>query len=203
MASRVTLISSQEYQVMPWKNGGGVSTELAIYPKKSNFSESFDWRISLALIKGSGPFSTFSGYDRVIIQFKGNPMQLNHLNQPSHQLRPLVPYYFQGDWITEGVLQGGEAQDFNVMTKRSRYQSSVECLSMKSDCKEIHPRGDFCFVWAMQGEIRLKVEQQEFALSHQASLLIEKASQAKIQVDGAAGTLFIVHLTLDINAIAR
>ena len=63
-----------DYKRMPWKNGGGMTTELAVYP--SDAGDAFDWRISIADIETSGPFSTFAGYDRVIGLLEGIGMEL-------------------------------------------------------------------------------------------------------------------------------
>ncbi|MFQ9621820.1 MAG: HutD family protein [Enterobacteriaceae bacterium] len=40
---------------MPWKNGQGVTREVARYPEAGEY----DWRISLATIRQPGPFSAF------------------------------------------------------------------------------------------------------------------------------------------------
>ncbi len=39
---------------MPWKNGGGVTTEICVSPP----SGAFDWRVSIATVNADGPFST-------------------------------------------------------------------------------------------------------------------------------------------------
>ena len=40
--------SKQDYHTMPWKNGGGSTTELAIFPAGANL-DNFVWRLSTAL----------------------------------------------------------------------------------------------------------------------------------------------------------
>ena len=57
------LIQYASLRPAPWKNGGGSTTEIAVAPPGAGF-DSFDWRISLATISHSGPFSTFAGIDR-------------------------------------------------------------------------------------------------------------------------------------------
>ncbi|MBM7325185.1 HutD family protein, partial [Agrobacterium sp. S2] len=48
---------------MPWKNGGGVTTEIIVHPAKASMAD-FDWRISMANVAQDGPFSIFPGVDR-------------------------------------------------------------------------------------------------------------------------------------------
>ena len=56
------LIQYASLRPAPWKNGGGSTTEIAVWPNGAGLDE-FDWRISLATITQSGPFSFFPGID--------------------------------------------------------------------------------------------------------------------------------------------
>ncbi len=55
---------------MPWKNGGGSTTELAIFPSDATL-ENFVWRLSTATVKTDGPFSHFAQIDRTLAIFIG------------------------------------------------------------------------------------------------------------------------------------
>ena len=59
----------------PWKNGGGSTTEIAIAPLGATVDK-FDWRISLATIANSGPFSVFPGVDRTLAPSSASMDQL-------------------------------------------------------------------------------------------------------------------------------
>jgi environmental stress-induced protein Ves len=109
-------IRSFDCRVMPWKNGGGSTTEIAVEPPGAAL-DAFAWRISVAELRGSGPFSTFPGYDRVIVQLDGPPMSLSHRGATPVVLEPLVPYAFSGDDETECFV-AGVAHDFNLMVRR-------------------------------------------------------------------------------------
>ena len=50
----------------PWKNGGGSTREIVCRPPGAGM-DGFDWRVSVATIARSGPFSVFTGVDRVIV----------------------------------------------------------------------------------------------------------------------------------------
>jgi hypothetical protein len=50
----------------PWKNGGGTTRSLAVWPAGAgNGAE--DWRVALSDIDKPGPFSDYSGYDRLLL----------------------------------------------------------------------------------------------------------------------------------------
>jgi uncharacterized protein len=113
-----------DYRVMPWKNGLGTTTEVVIHPPGASL-DGFDWRLSIADLMASGPFSTFAGYDRLLVQLEGAPMTLRHAGRGEHRLRPLSPYRFVGELDTYGALEAPPARDFNVMVRRDRASAEV------------------------------------------------------------------------------
>jgi environmental stress-induced protein Ves len=54
-----------------WKNGGGLTCEIAVYPPLATI-EDFLWRISIAKIESSGPFSQFRNTHRSLVLLDGN-----------------------------------------------------------------------------------------------------------------------------------
>lgn len=115
---------------MPWKNGGGVTREIACVPGGADL-ERFDWRISIAQVAADGPFSAFPGVDRTITLLEGAGMRLftpeGAVDQRLDQA--LQPWSFAGEWPIHSTLLGGECHDFNVMTRRSRCRARVTCLT--------------------------------------------------------------------------
>ena len=63
--------TASQYLRQPWKNGGGTTTELAIQSR----GEDWSWRLSLADVDTSGPFSDFVGYRRTILLVSGRGMR--------------------------------------------------------------------------------------------------------------------------------
>jgi environmental stress-induced protein Ves len=114
---------------MPWKNGGGVTREIACYPPGAGMDD-FEWRISIATIGADGPFSVFNGIDRVIMLLQGGGMRLHSRDgRIDHALdEPLMPFAFAGEASLDCTLLSGESQDFNVMTRREKLRASVRVL---------------------------------------------------------------------------
>jgi uncharacterized protein len=109
-------------RAVPWRNGGGVTREVAAEPADS---AEFDWRISLAEVEASGPFSTFAGVDRCIVLLDGPAMTLT-IEGVEHRLRPLEPLVFDGGSTTHCDVPDGPTRDLNVMTRRGRADAVVE-----------------------------------------------------------------------------
>ncbi|MFJ9408946.1 HutD family protein [Streptomyces sp. NPDC101393] len=103
-------------QAAPWKNGGGVTSEVAAEPAGAGPGD-FDWRVSVAEVADSGPFSAFDGVDRIITLVDGDGMVLT-VDGVAHTVTdPYVPFAFPGGARTECALVGGPITDFNVMVR--------------------------------------------------------------------------------------
>lgn len=113
----------------PWKNGGGVTQEIASWPKGSSV-HGFNWRVSIAHIASSGPFSAFPGVDRVITLLDGAGVLLRTTDgEVNHRLdRALEPFAFAGETPLQADLLGPDCHDFNVMTRRSVCSAKVRVL---------------------------------------------------------------------------
>jgi hypothetical protein len=94
------LIKKNNYKIMKWKNGLGDTAEILIEPESAVFSNNdFLWRVSSARIQGSNKFSTFLGYDRILVVCQGSGLYLNKI-----MLNPLIPYKFSGETLIECEL---------------------------------------------------------------------------------------------------
>lgn len=121
----VQVLRAEERRATPWLNGGGVTREVAGFPAGSGLAD-FDWRVSLADVAQGGPFSRFTGVDRVITVVQGAGMALT-VDGVEHRLaQPYRPFSFTGDADTDCRLLGGPVVDFNVMTRRGRAAAVVE-----------------------------------------------------------------------------
>ena len=70
------LVRRGEGRATRWKNGGGVTHELAVWPDGADLSR-FDARLSMAEVAADGPFSAFAGIDRTLAVLEGGPMRLS------------------------------------------------------------------------------------------------------------------------------
>ncbi|RWE41036.1 MAG: HutD family protein [Mesorhizobium sp.] len=123
------ILRAAGYRVMPWKNGGGTTTEIAVSPDGAGLDD-FDWRISMARVETSGPFSSFAGIDRTLSVLEGEGIVLDIAGRPSARLTTAsAPLAFPGDVPTSAALIGGPITDLNVMTRRGRMTHQVERLA--------------------------------------------------------------------------
>jgi environmental stress-induced protein Ves len=124
---RVRVLRRADYRRMRWKNGGGWTTELAVFPESgADATAPFDWRISIAEIESDGAFSAFPGCDRHIALLEGVGMELRCDDAETLRLDQRLRFVpFAGEAPVFGKLLAGPVRDFNVMTRRERCRAEI------------------------------------------------------------------------------
>ena len=112
-----------------WKNGGGSTCEIVGWPPAAGI-EDFDWRVSIATIAASGPFSRFEGVDRTIMLLAGDGVRLKTADgRIDHMLdQPYAPVGFDGGETIDCTLLGTTSTDFNVMSRRTRGMAQMRVI---------------------------------------------------------------------------
>jgi len=122
------LLDLQATPAVPWRNGAGVTRELAVQPPGAALD--FDWRASVAEIGHDAPFSAFPGIDRCIVLLRGAGMRLSSADGRIDERLAYAhqPFHFPGDEALRAELLAGPCRDFNVMTRRGRCRAEVTPL---------------------------------------------------------------------------
>jgi uncharacterized protein len=122
----IRIIDSSTARQLPWKNGKGVTLELAIAPTDAGLDD-FDWRISSARVESAGPFSHYPGIDRSLGLLSGAGLRLSLPEQISLELDSHPPVVaFPGELDVQAELLDGPVQDFNLMSRRNCWQHRLE-----------------------------------------------------------------------------
>ena len=109
------LLKSKDYRSMPWKNGRGVTLEIARQPAAG---QEFAWRLSLAQIAGDCDFSAYPGYRRALVLVTGQCLRLRFRGHGSCLLGPdRRGTRFQGDWQTHGAVPQGCCTDLSLIVR--------------------------------------------------------------------------------------
>lgn len=165
-----------------WKNGRGVTEELALWPEDSVFERGdFQWRISKASIEAPGPLSSFPGFDRILVITRGASLVLTHGDRAARaRLRAFEPYLFSGDWPTRAELPSGPVADFNLLFRRGSCRADVEALKLgRRRVRESITNGH-AFVHVLSGEVLVRVtaEEEPFTLGPGSSLWVQDLGPA-------------------------
>lgn len=181
--SGVQRFSRATLPVTPWKNGGGTTQEIVSWPRDVGL-DSFGWRVSIATIAASGPFSVFAGIDRVITLLEGDGVRLfTHDARIDHPLDvPLQPFAFSGDEAIDCTLAGGTSTDFNVMTRRGQWRADVRMLG-SATAIEAAPHGVLLALrgaWQVNGQQLLAGEGLHWADASHAWQALPESPDARL-----------------------
>lgn len=115
------LLRAADHRVMKWKNGGGSTTEVAVFPAGTGLDQ-FGWRVSMATVTADGAFSMFADIDRTLAVLEGEGVALDVEGRGALTVtRDGEPASFPGDAPTMGRLLGGPVLDLNAMSRRGRF----------------------------------------------------------------------------------
>lgn len=104
----------------PWKNGAGVTRQIAVDPPAADFND-FVWRLSTADVTASGPFSDWAGVDRLLIVLQGGAVRLTDpVTGCVVELARAQCLAFPGERTYHCELLGGPVKDLNLMLRRGQ-----------------------------------------------------------------------------------
>ena len=101
-----------QYERTPWKNGGGVTVDIA--------HDGDVWRFSRTPITVSGAFSDYTGFDRMQVLISGRGLVLQTPSGEIDVRRPFQPVRFDGETPIVSRLEAGPVEVVNLMGERSR-----------------------------------------------------------------------------------
>jgi uncharacterized protein len=188
----VRTLRSSDYRRMPWKNGGGETTEIAVWPERAGLDD-FGWRVSMARVERDGPFSAFPGIDRTLTILDGEGLRLAVANRPSIVLDAAAePFSFPADAPTDSTLVGGPVADLNVMTRRGSFTHSVQRLSL-SDAADIRSDAETVLLLCHRGQVTLTVNSETVQLAPLDCLMLDDRAALRAEAASPA-VLFLVEI---------
>lgn len=179
------LLRAATHKRMPWKNGGGETVEIAVFPENAGLGD-FDWRVSMATVAMDGPFSIFEHIDRTLTILTGAGMALAIDRQPPVHLDPSsAPLAFPADVPVNATLTSGPIVDLNVMTRRGRFTHGVERLAIDSS-HTVPSAAPPSMLLVRDQDLSLISDSQSIALAPRDALLMEGGESVTLRGHGVA-----------------
>jgi environmental stress-induced protein Ves len=172
------LIDANSMPPVPWKNGGGITREIAQADGPSGYA----WRLSMADVSAEGAFSTFPNLSRILTVIDGDGLGLQTADQ-LHDVPFCQPFAFSGDTPISSVLQGGEIRDFNVIFDPKCINADVTVLSGPSHCDVAPDRHTIYAVFGVKGVFSCQREAAKagsFALIENDAVNVELAEDTLV-----------------------
>jgi uncharacterized protein len=186
-------LDASDFTRQPWKNGAGVTTQLALHEE----GERWIWRLSLAEVDRSGPFSDFAGYERTIMLVEGAGMDLEVDGRAIDVLRlPYRPFVFDGGAAAQCTLVSGPVKDLNLMVDRERAHASFDVIDTnrfrgtKLDAR-------WTLAYALRGWTRVVAQDLECTLAPGELLRMDEARGADLDLVGLDRSALVALIRID------
>lgn len=118
---KITPLGPRDYRRTPWKNGGGVTTDIA--------HDGEVWRFSRTPITAPGPFSDYAGFDRVQMLVAGRGLVLETPDGEIDVRTPFKPVRFAGELAIVSRLDAGPVEVLNLLGDRSKVTLDLAVLA--------------------------------------------------------------------------
>lgn len=185
----VRLLRANERAAAPWKNGAGVTREIAAFPPGADLG-TFHWRVSMATVSAGGPFSLFPGVDRILSVLEGE-LVLDMEDRRTVRLDPgSDPFAFPGDVPVSAQAPPCPVVDLNVMTRRGWARARVTKWDAVA---QIAGSGPTTLILALAPESRVRLDGADHSLARYDAMLVEGDAGAPIALasDHPEGFLLI------------
>jgi environmental stress-induced protein Ves len=129
---QITALDAAAFRHMPWKNGGGVTIDIAVTMLPGFEPGSWEgivWRFSRTAIVTPGAFSDLSGYDRQLMLVAGKGLVLGTPVGEIDVRQPFRPVRFAGETSVVSRLEAGPVEVVNLIGDRSRVSIDLSCLT--------------------------------------------------------------------------
>jgi uncharacterized protein len=174
----------------PWRNGGGVTREVAA--KASAVPPGFDWRISIADIDGPGPFSPFPGIDRTLVVLEGRLALAIDEDSPL-ALSPESIVRFSGEARVSARPLSKTSRDLNIMVRRDSWRSTLDAVHVDHNARIMTAA---CATMVLSlGDLTLRCRDSLWTLAYLDAVLFDGAVDLRAEPAlGEAATMLVIRL---------
>ena len=157
-------LDPSRYLRTPWKNGGGVTIDIAF--------NGDTWRFSRTPITVAGPFSDYTGFDRMQVLVAGSGLVLQTPAGDIDVRRPFEPVRFAGETPIVSRLEAGPVEVVNLIGDRSRVRIDLVVMNA-GGTGHLGPGLHIAYCPAERAALRLQGEEHD--LEADGGLRIEDA----------------------------
>lgn len=167
----------------PWKNGLGTTTQLAIHPSGAD-ANTFEWRISIAALTGTAPFSSFADVERCLAMLAGE-VTLLRATQAAIKLTPASPpLTFAGTEPITGRVETDDALDLNLMYRPSRWHGALRKIALRESVRLADDVTMLCALEPLQVEVEgLEISLDRFDLLRANAVIVALTNAMAYAID--------------------
>lgn len=180
------IIPQSEFKEGRWRNGQGVSWEIASYREEG--AADFSWRFAKARIDSDVPFSIYPGMDRVFMMLEGGGMDLEFEGgNILHVHEKFVPHEFSCDVPLNCKLLGGSSMDLNLFVAKGKWRAECEVVAIRGT-RQFDFENPITIIYALEGRCTIAGQALEVG---DAAIVDGKAA---VECGGQNAILFVGNL---------
>lgn len=192
---KTTLLTSENYTRSPWKNGGGIFTDIADAHRAGSPAKDRDsllWRFATTPIVAPGPFSFMPGIDRLQMVVGGRGLVLKAPGQDFDEREPFTTVRFTGELAIVTALEAGPVEVVNLMARRGA--AEIELLALREPGERQLSAG-MHLVYAARGECRIRLDGEDFTIPGEGTLKVELTVASRFVLVSGLAVLGSIRLT--------
>jgi environmental stress-induced protein Ves len=176
------ILGPHDYRRTPWKNGGGVTTDIA--------HDGEVWRFSRTPITTPGPFSDYAGFDRMQVLVGGHGLVLETPDGEIDVRTPFKPVRFAGELAIVSRLEAGAVEVLNLIGDRARVALDLAVLDAGED-RRLGP--GLHIAYCPSGSAIVRLGEARHGLTADHALRLEQAEGVVLAC--AAGRIVLASVT--------
>src|SRR4051812_12309770 len=177
---KTTLLKSEDYTRAPWKNGGGVFTDIADAHRTDAPVKDWDsliWRFASTPIVAPGPFSYMPGIDRLQMVIGGRGLVLKARGQEFDEREPFTTVRFTGELDIVTELEAGPVEVVNLMARRGA--AEIDLVALREPGERQLP-GGVHLIYAARGDCSIRLDGEPLAIPDGGTLKVELTAAATL-----------------------
>jgi environmental stress-induced protein Ves len=174
----ITLLAPDRYRRTPWKNGGGITIDIADHGDV--------WRFGRTPITTPGPFSDYSGFDRLQVLVGGRGLVLDTPDGEIDVRTPFQPVRFTGETRIVSRLEAGPVEVVNLIGERAKVRIALEVMKSGST---LRVEAGTHLAYAADGAATLEVDGKPQSLAADHTLRLEASGPTMIE--GTSGVFLL------------
>jgi environmental stress-induced protein Ves len=178
----ITRLNPGQYRRTPWKNGGGTTVDIA--------EQDDVWRFGRTPIIVPGPFSDYTGFDRMQVLVAGSGLVLETPNGEIDVGTPFKPVRFAGETPIRSRLEAGPVEVVNLIGARAAVRIDLQVLR---EAATLACGAGAHLAYATLGPATLAIDGEMQALAPDHALRIDAARPTMITCE--AGVLLLGSIT--------
>ncbi|KRE15695.1 hypothetical protein ASE63_15700 [Bosea sp. Root381] len=190
----MTALRPEQFRSKPWKNGGGVTLDIADAVRPGADPGSWDgmiWRLGRTAIVEPGPFSDLSGYERLQAVVVGRGLVLKGPDGEIDLRQPFRPVRYDGGIPLVSQLENGPVEVVNLIADRALCDID---LSAPVVGEALAPAGAIHILYAPGGAVRGRCGEAEFAVASGHALRIDSEAPFALTLDAGQALLATIRL---------